>query len=581
MDNEPNSPEEIANEEVEKGSAFGPVFLTLFVLAIIGGLIYLPFYAEQDTMQELFNPPGVVETGDAPAENAEPADEVDEWEQPWWVPNVGEYHPLILHLPIGIIFLTLVMEVCSWFSFGKYRPRTAVGLFLGFVTGAFACVTGLFDLNAEGWKAEAWDDDMFKHMWVGIGFVGVLGLAFLAKIWGNRSGSRGPVYGILLLISGGAMGYGAHFGGLATHKSDPVENTWDGLTENVEFFKQFAKKGADDEKDPGDETEPPVKKLPKDRLAFAEVVYPIMDNKCLYCHSEEAGKSKGGLYMDTYENLLIGGDSQDGDEYRTLVPGDSKKSYMIEVMTLPKDDDMHMPPPKKKQMEDFEIKLLTWWVDNIPASETLEDKTLEEMGAPPEILEAAAMMVSPEERKAMEEAAEAAKAKIEQEKIAKREALQNALDALKQDPAFKTSLNYASQDSTDLEFTAVSLRGKLDDATFLKLAPVSTALTSVKLGSTSITEETVAAELPKMENLKKLDLSQTQIGDAALDAVAQLEGLEWLNLYGTQVTDAGLMKLKGLGNLKKIYLWQSKATPEGAEALKAELPGLQVVFGAN
>ena len=556
MDNEPNSPEETANEVADKGSAFGPVFLTLFVLAVIGGLIYLPFYAEQEPFSEVLN------------------------DEKGWGPVVGQFHPLILHLPIGIVFLTLVVEVCSWFSFGKFRPRTAVGLFLAFITGTFACVTGLFELTAGGWKAEEWDNDMFKHMWVGIGFVGVLGLAFLAKLWGSRSGSRGPVYGILLLIAGGAMGYGAHFGGLATHGSDPIENGWKWLKKNVEFFKRWDKKHKGDDGDPEAEAAPDGPIPPENRLAFKQVVLPILDSKCLYCHSE-AEKVKSGLEMDTYAGLLKGGDMQDDDEYRTLVPGDSKKSYMIEVTNLPLDDDMHMPPSKKKQMEDFEVKLLTWWVDNIPASETLEDKTLAEMGAPADIIEAAAMLVSPEERKAMEEAAEAAAAKAEQDKIAKREALQNSLDSLKQDPAFKTSLNYASQDSTDLEFTAVSLRGKLDDATFLKLAPVSTALTSIKLGSTSISEETVAAELPKMENLKKLDLSQTQIGDAALDAVAKLEGLEWLNLYGTQVTDAGLMKLKGLGNLKKIYLWQSKATPEGAEALKAELPGLEVVFGVN
>jgi uncharacterized membrane protein len=553
MDREPDSAEKIENEDAGDDSAAGPIFLTLFVLVVTGGLIYLPFYVEQDPMLAILN------SGQ------------------WWVSNVGEYHPLILHLPIGVVFLTLVMEVCSWFSFGRYRPRTAVGLFLAFITGIIACVTGVFDLSVEGWKAEEWNDDMFKHMWVGIGFVGVLGFAFLAKIWGSRSGSRGPVYGILLLLAGGAMGYGAHFGGLATHGSDPVENTWGGLTENVEIFKQWAGEDNGDGKEPA----PIAKKLTKDRLAFAEIVYPIMDDKCLYCHSEEAGKSKGGLWMDTYENLLIGGDSLDDDEYRTLVPGDSKQSYMIEVMILPEDDDMHMPPPKKKQMEEHEVKLLTWWVDNIPNSETLKDMTLEEMGAPPEIIDAAEMLVSPEERRQMEEAAQAAKDKAEQEKIAKREALQNALDALKQDPAFKTSLNYTSQDSNDLEFTAVSLRGKLDDTTFLKLAPVSTYLTSLKLGSASITEETLVAELPKMKNLIKLDLSQTEVGDAVLDAVAQLEGLEWLNLYGTRVTDAGLMKLKEQGSLKKIYLWQSKATAEGAEALKADLPSLEVIFGVK
>ncbi|MFT6180995.1 MAG: hypothetical protein ACJA1W_003351, partial [Akkermansiaceae bacterium] len=28
-------------------------------------------------------------------------------------------------------------------------------------------------------------------------------------------------------------------------------------------------------------------------------------------------------------------------------------------------------------------------------------------------------------------------------------------------------------------------------------------------------------------------------------------------------------------------LWQSKATPAGGEALQKELPGLEVIFGAN
>ena len=88
-------------------------------------------------------------------------------------------------------------------------------------------------------------------------------------------------------------------------------------------------------------------KAPKDRLAFAEVIVPIMEEKCHSCHSEAKNKDKGGLWMDTFENMLIGGDSQDGEEFRTLVPGNSKNSYMIEVIALPKDDDMHMPHQRK------------------------------------------------------------------------------------------------------------------------------------------------------------------------------------------------------------------------------------------
>ena len=315
-------------------------------------------------------------------------------------------------------------------------------------------------------------------------------------------------------------------------------------------------------------------KAPKDRLAFAEVIAPIMEEKCHSCHSEAKNKDKGGLWMDTFENMLIGGDSQDGEEFRTLVPGNSKDSYMIEVIALPKDDDMHMPPPKKTQMESHEIKLMTWWVDKIPEGKTLKDQTLAQMGAPEEILAAAAMLASPEERKEME----AAQKTAQLQKLAKRDALQSTLATLKQEMTFKTSLNFVSQDSSDLEFTAVSLREKLTDEMFLKIAPVSGSLSSLKLGATSVTDNALKTELPKMTRLKKLDLSQTQIGDKTLETIGDLEGLEWLNLWGTQVTDSGLMKLKDLSKLRKIYLWQSQVTKKGAAALKKELPDLEVIF---
>jgi hypothetical protein len=299
-----------------------------------------------------------------------------------------------------------------------------------------------------------------------------------------------------------------------------------------------------------------------------------MEEKCHSCHSEAKNKDKGGLWMDTFENMLIGGDSQDGEEFRTLVPGNSKDSYMIEVIALPKDDDMHMPPPKKTQMESHEIRLMTWWVDKIPEGKTLKDQTLAQMGASDEILAAAAMLASPEKRREME----AAQKTAQLQKLAKRDALQSTLVTLKQEMTFKTSLNFVSQDSSDLEFTAVSLREKLTDEMFLKIAPVSEALSSLKLGSTSVTGNALETELPRMTRLKKLDLSQTQIGDKTLDTIGDLEGLQWLNLWGTQVTDSGLMKLKGLSKLKKIYLWQSQVTQKGAAALKKELPDLEVIF---
>ena len=168
---------------------------------------------------------------------------------------------------------------------------------------------------------------------------------------------------------------------------------------------------------------------------------------------------------------------------------------------------------------------------------------------------------------------------VEEAKKAKREALDAALGELKQDAQLKTAINYVSQDSSDLEFTAISLRESMTDDHFAKLGSVCESLISLQLGSTSVTEAALEAHLPKMSNLRKLNLSQTSITDKGLDAVAQLSNLEWLNLYGTEVTDAGLAKLKGLTKLEKVYLWNSKATAEGGKALQKELPNLEVIFG--
>lgn len=543
MEEEIDLTEEIDESGAEKRGWVGRAFVTLIVLAITAGLVYLPFWAKQDPLASVLE-------SDA-----------------WWVPNVGEYHPLLLHLPIGIIFLAVAMEVFGWLSFGRFKPKTGLALFLAFLGGTLACVTGLFDLNEEGIVANDWSDDMFKHMWMGIVFVGVVGLAFLMKLWAKPDGGHGPVFAILLFGSAGVMGYGSHFGGLYTHSEDPIANTLKGL----ELIR-------DDMEVVEEEVE--AIKRPEDRLAFAEVVIPIMDEKCLYCHSEAAGKDRGDLLMDSYANLLKGGASQWEDEFRTLVPGNAKESYMIEVMKLPMDDDMHMPPSKKEQMEAHEIAIIEWWVNTIPASETLDDKTLAEMGAPPEILEAVGKLVSPKERQRMEAAKKAAEEQAELERIKEREALQAALDELKQKDEFKTALKYVSKDSSDLDFTAVSLRSKLDDETLAQLKPVASSLASLDVSASSVSEGALAELLPQMPQLERLNLSQTEVSDQLLDVVAGLENLSYLNLYGTRVTDGGIMKLKVLTGLEKLYLWDSQVTEEGAKALKEELPGLYINLGS-
>jgi len=48
----------------------------------------------------------------------------------------------------------------------------------------------------------------------------------------------------------------------------------------------------------------------------------------------------------------------------------------------------------------------------------------------------------------------------------------------------------------------------------------------------------------RLTNLKKLDLSCTQVTDAGLEHLRGMRGLERLSLYDTNVTDEGAAKLK-------------------------------------
>jgi mono/diheme cytochrome c family protein len=88
---------------------------------------------------------------------------------------------------------------------------------------------------------------------------------------------------------------------------------------------------------------------------FEAKIHPILSDKCFKCHSEQAGKSKGGLTLDTRDALLKGGDTGPGIE-----PGKPESSLMIKAV-LYTNDDLQMPP-KGEKLSDKEIADLTAWV---------------------------------------------------------------------------------------------------------------------------------------------------------------------------------------------------------------------------
>ncbi|MBT7743072.1 MAG: DUF1553 domain-containing protein [Opitutae bacterium] len=90
-------------------------------------------------------------------------------------------------------------------------------------------------------------------------------------------------------------------------------------------------------------------------IDFNDEVFPILEDLCMDCHGVD--KQKSGFRMDRRIHFLKGGDSG----FPAIVPGDVKKSFMLELIKS-KDPDERMPPKGDPLLED-EIVLLEEWIN--------------------------------------------------------------------------------------------------------------------------------------------------------------------------------------------------------------------------
>jgi hypothetical protein len=89
-------------------------------------------------------------------------------------------------------------------------------------------------------------------------------------------------------------------------------------------------------------------------------------------------------------------------------------------------------------------------------------------------------------------------------------------------------------------------RTTLPEGALGKLVPSSPRLTYLGLGETEIGDDEVIAVVARLPNVEQLILSETDVTDRSLGAVAQLKHLSTLRLQNTRITDAGLARLRGL-----------------------------------
>ena len=94
--------------------------------------------------------------------------------------------------------------------------------------------------------------------------------------------------------------------------------------------------------------------VPQAIAFFEKSIRPVLVDHCYKCHSVEAGKSKGGLLLDSKAGLMRGGDSGP-----SVVPGNPEQSLLLAAINH-SDPDLEMPPKKDKLSEKTISDFRTW-----------------------------------------------------------------------------------------------------------------------------------------------------------------------------------------------------------------------------
>ena len=449
----------------------------------------------------------------------------------------GRLHPLLVHLPIGILLMGIFLHVLSrWPRFGVTPGVVAVVLFCGALSAVASCVTGyMLSLSGE------YDDDLVSwHMWMGI-CVAVVSLVLFLMAVRRLGGAVFGVAGGLLLVLVFVTG---HLGGSLTHGSDYLSSAFDG--------------GG-----PGDSAmavRKPIADIREARV-YGDVIQPMLQAHCYGCHG--SARQKGKLRLDDSVWIVKGG--KDGAVVRAFHP---EESELIKRMLLPADDEHRMPPREKTPLKEREIALFQWWVGQ-GADFSRKVKAFPQPGKIAGYLAALQGDSVGDSALVPEGTVEAAAEKD--------------LDALRAKKVIVLPVAAGSHWLAANFLNAVNIK----DADLALLLPLRRQLVWLKLGGQPVGDSGMAV-VGQCAALTVLHLNDTRVTDRGLVVLGSLHGLRLLNLVGTGVTAAGVVALDSLKRLESVYLYRTAVMSGDWVSLKRHFPktvldsgGYSVPFAAR
>lgn len=418
-----------------------------------------------------------------------------------WLQFLGRFHPLLVHLPIGLIVLLPFLEIL-----GLRRPslQEAAGLVLqiALLTCLVAILFGVLLAYGGGESGRT----VTRHLRGGILLaIGLILCAGVRRTWLERQHSR--AYFVLLTAVLLTLTWTAHQGGSLTHGSDYLTRYM------PPALKTFVAPSA-------------VSSHPNS--FFAKHIFPALDTKCVACHG--TNKEQGGLRLNSYESLMAGG--KDGI---VIAPHNPAASLLLEKVTLPPSDPHFMPAEGRDPLTPDEISRIRAWV---------------QAGASPEATSVPGIVIAGDREQAPPP-------------VGDYSSLAGEIRQMEQSQGAKL-VPVSAKPSDGLILRTSDIASSFDDAQLAKFQRFAPFIVEAELGRTALTDASVET-LVQFRNLRALHLEDTALTGRSLAKLTSLSQLTYLNLSATKVTSDALAPLKSMPNLRHLYLFNTPAEPVSAD----------------
>jgi len=444
---------------------------------------------------------------------------------------LGRFHPLVVHLPIGFLFLAMIAQFATrWTKFYNLKPFLVYLWGLGAISSALAVVFGYL-LSLFGDYDE---DTLFWHKWSGVAvLVFSFGCYYISKK--QRENLNIPKW-VLVGLAFCTMVYTGHLGGNLTH----------GSTYLLEYAPNIIRGLAG--------LQPKTVPRPKVTVidsadVYLDLISPMMDSKCISCHN--SGKKKGDLLLTSYNNMMKGGKNG-----KVVIPGDVEASELFRRITLPENHDDFMPSEGKRPLTDMEVEIIEWWITSgAPTNGFVTELDSEKM-----ISETVSKYLGLDKNTLLN--------------IRVPPANKSIVDSLRNRGFI---INRLMKDNYFIEADFSLSESELSSRDLDLLLNIQEQLIWLNLSNSGIKDEHLE-KIGQLENLIKLDLSENSISDSQIQHLSKLTHLESLNLYNTHVSEVLLEVLPNFKKLRKIYLWKTRVNDSSISILKLQNKSLEVIY---